>query len=176
MIQILDLFLVQTLPPMTFYISSIKHTPYQPVFVFFLKKIYHTLTETSHKKEPKIRENSRSEQIKILTSTSACDKWLPNCTIHCKRAKMSEKVVISTSDGQIRGIKKISKFLGTKFYSFFGIPYGKPPSGTLRFKVIINCKRSTSMGTSSSSTVIITWLARTGPGESQTLEGYIWRH
>lgn len=48
---------------------------------------------------------------------------------------MAEKIVVSVNEGQIRGIKQVSKFSGTEFYSFFGIPYGKPPIGNLRFKV-----------------------------------------
>lgn len=42
---------------------------------------------------------------------------------------------VETKSGQIRGIRKTSMLKNTDFYSFRGIPYGKPPIGDLRFKV-----------------------------------------
>lgn len=45
-----------------------------------------------------------------------------------------EKPVVTIHDGKVQGI--ISEdFEGGKFYKFLGIPYGKPPTGPLRFKV-----------------------------------------
>ncbi|XP_065202761.1 esterase E4-like [Planococcus citri] len=53
---------------------------------------------------------------------------------------MTEKVIVSLKEGQIRGIKQSSKFSGAEFYSFFGIPYGKPPIDSLRFKDPLKAK------------------------------------
>ncbi|XP_065202796.1 esterase E4-like [Planococcus citri] len=53
---------------------------------------------------------------------------------------MVEKVVVTVKERKIRGIKQTSKFSGTEFYSFFGIPYGQPPINTLRFKDPIKAK------------------------------------
>uniref|UniRef100_A0A8D9BNT5 Carboxylic ester hydrolase n=1 Tax=Cacopsylla melanoneura TaxID=428564 RepID=A0A8D9BNT5_9HEMI len=46
---------------------------------------------------------------------------------------MSTKVV-NVSYGSLKGLEKISKYDGTKYLSFQGIPYAKPPIGNLRFK------------------------------------------
>lgn len=49
---------------------------------------------------------------------------------------MVENPVVEISDGKVQGCS--SKNLdGEYFHSFFGIPYGKPPVGNLRFKVNI---------------------------------------
>lgn len=42
---------------------------------------------------------------------------------------------VSTNSGQIRGILNYTLFDDLPFYSFRGIPFGKPPVGNLRFKV-----------------------------------------
>lgn len=45
-----------------------------------------------------------------------------------------ENPIVEITDGKVQGI--ISENLdGGKFYSFLGIPYGKPPIGQLRFRV-----------------------------------------
>lgn len=45
-----------------------------------------------------------------------------------------DKPIVEIEDGKIQGI--ISENLdGEKFYKFFAIPYGKPPTGKLRFMV-----------------------------------------
>lgn len=46
---------------------------------------------------------------------------------------MSTKV-IKTGYGSLKGLEKISKYDGTKYWSFQGVPYAKPPVGSLRFK------------------------------------------
>lgn len=43
-------------------------------------------------------------------------------------------VVVQTSSGRIRGIKKISRS-GRKYWEFAGIPYARPPLDNLRFEV-----------------------------------------
>lgn len=48
---------------------------------------------------------------------------------------MSEAVIVSVSDGKVRGIKEKSPYSGAEYYSFYGIPYGRPPTEGLRFKV-----------------------------------------
>ncbi|KAG8262898.1 hypothetical protein J6590_043886 [Homalodisca vitripennis] len=46
-----------------------------------------------------------------------------------------EHIEISTKQGKLRGlVKKSSGLCNTIYYSFQGIPYGKPPIGKLRFK------------------------------------------
>lgn len=48
---------------------------------------------------------------------------------------MSERIVVSTKNGKVRGIKKSSEYSGAEYYSFYGIPFGQPPTNTLRYKV-----------------------------------------
>lgn len=43
--------------------------------------------------------------------------------------------VVKTSYGSLKGLERVSKYDGTKYLSFQGIPYAKPPVGDLRFKV-----------------------------------------
>lgn len=43
--------------------------------------------------------------------------------------------VIKTTKGAIRG-KVLKSRYGRDYYSFTGVPYGKPPVGDLRFKVV----------------------------------------
>jgi carboxylesterase type B len=50
---------------------------------------------------------------------------------------MSERVIASVQQGDLRGQKVITKS-GLHYYSFQGIPYAKPPVGNLRFKVSYN--------------------------------------
>lgn len=45
--------------------------------------------------------------------------------------------IIETEQGKLRG-KTDRDYRGVTFYSFQGIPYGKPPLGKLRFKVCRN--------------------------------------
>lgn len=42
-------------------------------------------------------------------------------------------VIVSSKNGQIRGLKKTSR-LGDEYFSFQGVPFAKPPVGELRFK------------------------------------------
>ena len=48
--------------------------------------------------------------------------------------RMSSTATIATVQGALRGKQECSKS-GFKYYSFKGIPYAKPPVGSLRFKV-----------------------------------------
>ena len=45
----------------------------------------------------------------------------------------SKQIIVETSNGTIRGSKMKSK-QGKKIYAFRGIPYGKSPTGNLRFR------------------------------------------
>lgn len=47
----------------------------------------------------------------------------------------ASSVVVDTEFGQVRGYQQFTIFENKTFYSFRGIPYAKPPSGELRFKV-----------------------------------------
>lgn len=47
---------------------------------------------------------------------------------------MSEAPVVNVEEGALQG-KFITNDFGKSFYSFQGIPYAKPPLGSLRFKV-----------------------------------------
>uniref|UniRef100_A0A1B6LGE3 Carboxylic ester hydrolase n=1 Tax=Graphocephala atropunctata TaxID=36148 RepID=A0A1B6LGE3_9HEMI len=51
-----------------------------------------------------------------------------------KEEMAEEKVIIHTKLGQLRGLVKHSVLTEKSYYSFRGIPYGKPPLGELRFK------------------------------------------
>lgn len=48
---------------------------------------------------------------------------------------MSERVTVTVKEGKVGGIKKTSPYSGVEYYSFLGIPYGRPTGGTARFKV-----------------------------------------
>ncbi|XP_065202765.1 esterase E4-like [Planococcus citri] len=47
---------------------------------------------------------------------------------------MSEKIIISVNEGQIRGFKSTSFYSGVEYYSFLGVPYGQSTAGNARFK------------------------------------------
>ncbi|XP_065202723.1 esterase E4-like [Planococcus citri] len=53
---------------------------------------------------------------------------------------MCERVIITANEGKIRGILKTSEYSETSFYSFYGVPYGEPPIGNLRFKDPVKVK------------------------------------
>lgn len=43
-------------------------------------------------------------------------------------------VIADTQYGKVRGVRKTTA-LDSEYISFYGIPYGTPPVGELRFKV-----------------------------------------
>ena len=47
---------------------------------------------------------------------------------------MEETVNVCVTEGELRGTKAVN-VSGTTFCSFKGIPYAKPPLGSLRFSV-----------------------------------------
>ncbi|XP_065202737.1 esterase E4-like [Planococcus citri] len=47
---------------------------------------------------------------------------------------MTNRLIVSVKEGKVRGIKRTSEYSGAEYYSFFGVPYGQPPVGSLRFK------------------------------------------
>lgn len=47
---------------------------------------------------------------------------------------LGDEILVTIPQGTLRGRKETST-LGDIYYSFQGIPYGKPPVGELRFKV-----------------------------------------
>lgn len=51
-----------------------------------------------------------------------------------------EYKVINTNDGLVRGRRNVTVLKNIPYYSFKGIPYAKPPTGDLRFKVIAQFK------------------------------------
>ncbi|XP_065202738.1 esterase E4-like [Planococcus citri] len=53
---------------------------------------------------------------------------------------MSERIIVSVKEGKIRGVKKISPFSGAEYYSFYGVPYGQPPTNALKFKDPVRVK------------------------------------
>lgn len=53
----------------------------------------------------------------------------------------SGKLIVDTSTGKVKGKIQHTFFHGTKYISFIGIPYAEPPTGNLRFRVIINIHR-----------------------------------
>ena len=48
---------------------------------------------------------------------------------------MTERVIVSVTEGKIQGFKNKSTFSGAEFYSFLGVPYGQSTAGQARFKV-----------------------------------------
>ena len=44
-------------------------------------------------------------------------------------------VTVNTVNGQVRGHRQYTLFEQKLFYAFKGIPYARPPVGSLRFKV-----------------------------------------
>ncbi|PSN44746.1 hypothetical protein C0J52_10743, partial [Blattella germanica] len=53
--------------------------------------------------------------------------------VSCRMMSHSDTVTVNITQGALRGKQKVTKS-GFKFFSFRGIPYAKPPVGTLRFK------------------------------------------
>lgn len=45
--------------------------------------------------------------------------------------------IVETNDGKVRGVLKTTLLKQVDYYSFRGIPYAKPPTGELRFKVSV---------------------------------------
>lgn len=48
---------------------------------------------------------------------------------------MAQELLVQTNYGQVQGRHRVG-LEDIKYVSFQGIPYGKPPVGELRFKVI----------------------------------------
>ncbi|XP_065218915.1 esterase E4-like [Planococcus citri] len=53
---------------------------------------------------------------------------------------MSNKVIVNVNGDRIKGVKKVSNFSGTEYYSFLGVPYAQPPIGQARFKDPVKIK------------------------------------
>ncbi|XP_065208406.1 esterase FE4-like [Planococcus citri] len=53
---------------------------------------------------------------------------------------MAQKVTVTVNEGRVRGVKKVSKFSGAEYYSFFGIPYGQNTRGSMRLKDPVKAK------------------------------------
>lgn len=47
----------------------------------------------------------------------------------------NEHKIVTTKNGDIRGVRKSTLLENVDYYSFKGIPYAEPPIGELRFKV-----------------------------------------
>ncbi|XP_065208408.1 esterase E4-like isoform X2 [Planococcus citri] len=47
---------------------------------------------------------------------------------------------MGVNEGKVRGAKKVSKFSGAEYYSFFGIPYGQNTRGSMRLKDPVKAK------------------------------------
>lgn len=54
---------------------------------------------------------------------------------------MSKRPVVTVNEGKLLGKKEISTFSGLEYLAFYGVPYGEPPVGNLRFRVTINSGR-----------------------------------
>lgn len=46
-----------------------------------------------------------------------------------------EFAIVTTFNGRVRGLKQVTLFDQKPYYAFKGIPYARPPHGSLRFKV-----------------------------------------
>lgn len=51
-------------------------------------------------------------------------------------SNQKENPVVTVAEGRLRGMCQ-SDLNGDSFYGFLGIPYAKPPMGSLRFKVSV---------------------------------------
>lgn len=69
-----------------------------------------------------------SEKLAILWSGA---KSFIDDTI---RYYQREEVIVKTKSGLVKGFK-IASHYNYQYYNFLGIPYAKPPTGDLRFKV-----------------------------------------
>ncbi|CAG7724942.1 unnamed protein product [Allacma fusca] len=61
----------------------------------------------------------------IVYFTSTLNHWIGNGG--------SSHVIVKTNLGSLRGVREVSRG-GRNYYEFRGIPYAKPPLGTLRFE------------------------------------------
>lgn len=61
-------------------------------------------------------------------------KWYLMCLLVVH--SVSADKIFNTKSGPVKGIKFTSQYEQKEFYSLRGIPYAKPPIGSLRFKVI----------------------------------------
>ena len=52
-----------------------------------------------------------------------------------------EEVVVRTGKGDVRGIR-VDSDKGFYYYSFRGVKYAQPPTGKLRFQVILSLKKN----------------------------------
>lgn len=57
----------------------------------------------------------------------------------CRRSQNMASPIVEISHGELRGTF-FDNLEGNKFCAFLGIPYAKPPVGSLRFKVRYNRK------------------------------------
>jgi carboxylesterase type B len=58
-----------------------------------------------------------------------------------KKIKKMKDPIVNVSNGKLRG-KTGTNINNGQFYSFQGIPYAKPPLGSLRFKVNLQILRN----------------------------------
>lgn len=49
--------------------------------------------------------------------------------------QLKKHIIVETRNGPVRGVLKNTILKDVPYYSFKGIPYAKPPIGSLRFKV-----------------------------------------
>lgn len=53
----------------------------------------------------------------------------------CRSKSNAKFKIVGTNNGKVQGDLKTTFMKKIDYYSFKGIPYGKPPTGELRFKV-----------------------------------------
>ncbi|KAL4711245.1 hypothetical protein ACJJTC_019086, partial [Scirpophaga incertulas] len=72
------------------------------------------------------------DSSRSITSELTCFLRL-NCEKYLRGGRMTEAPVVSVAQGQLQG-RVVTSPTGKAYYSFQGIPYAKPPLGSLRFK------------------------------------------
>lgn len=77
----------------------------------------------------------RNNNFKISSLTVMNNRFLANNILNTcfRECTMSEAPIVKVEQGELQGRVVISPS-GKQFYSFQGIPYAKPPLGSLRFK------------------------------------------
>lgn len=76
-----------------------------------------------------------ASSIQFLINMGTSLFFLASFLIFQAAIAAEEYRIVDTKSGQIRGVRRTSLLKKVDFYAFKGIPFGKSPTGDLRFKV-----------------------------------------